>query len=113
MMEQAILIEMPIDMFWYDDPSYYWRYVNVYQQKQKAKAQEINDTSWLQGVYMLRAIVAALDGKKHKYPNKPLEYDDKRELTEQEKAVEATKLYKNLQNWTAGLKGKFSKDTNK
>lgn len=111
MMEQAIIMGMPIDLFWNDDPNYYWRYCEAYKQKEKNREKELNAYAWLQGAYIQRAIVAALDGKKNRYPDKPLESHVQEEMTVEQQHKEEAKLYKNLLNWSAGLKGKFSKDT--
>lgn len=111
MMEQAIIMGMPIDLFWNGDPTYYWRYCEAYKQKEERRSKEMNSFAWLQGSYIQRAIVAALDGKKNKYPAKPLENYVQEEMTVEQQQKEEAKLYKNLLNWSAGLKGKFSKDT--
>ena len=110
-MEQAIIIGMPMDLFWNDDPAYYWRYCEAYRQKEKKREEELNSFAWLQGAYIQRAIVAALDGKKSKYPDKPLETRSHEEMTVEQQRKEEAKLFNNLLNWSAGLKGKFSKDT--
>lgn len=105
MMQQAILINMPIDMFWDDDPEYYNIYYKAYIQSIENKYTEINTISWLNGVYVQRAVLSALDGKKHKYPDKPLERTrPNSELSPQEQHAEMINLHKQLKSWSAGFK---------
>lgn len=113
MMEQAILMNMPIDLFWYGEPRFYWVYARAHTERLKKDIKDKNEFAWLQGLYIAKAINSVLNGKKYKYPDRPFETEKNKELSDAEQAAEVTKMYKNLQNWTAGLKSRFSKDSKK
>lgn len=44
-----------------------------YEREIKLKAEEIEYSSWLNGMYVRIAVASALNGKKVKYPKKPLD----------------------------------------
>lgn len=44
-----------------------------YEREVKMRAEEIEYSSWLNGVYVRIAVASALNGKKVKYPKKPLD----------------------------------------
>lgn len=106
MLEQAIIIDMPVDLFWEGEPSIYDLYINAYTKKLTAHYDEINTMAWLNGIYVQRAMISVLDGKKYKYPEKPLERARKNEeLSPSEQQAEVINLHRQLKNWSAGFRG--------
>ncbi len=71
---------MPLQEFWNDDPDLLWTYRNLYVQKveQDVKLQQeiINYQSWLQGLYIQRAIASNFS-KEIKYFEKPIDFNEK------------------------------------
>jgi len=71
---------MPLQEFWNDDPDLLWTYRNLYIQRmeQDIKLQQeiINYQSWLQGLYIQRAIVSSFH-EKINYYDKPIDFNAK------------------------------------
>ncbi len=71
---------MPLQEFWNDDPDLLWTYRNSYMQKmeQDIKLQQeiINYQSWLQGLYIQKAIASNFS-KQVKYFEKPIDFNEK------------------------------------
>lgn len=63
------------------------------------RAKDVNETAWINGIYMCHAIGSCLS-KKAKYPSEPLEIvtkkEDTKELTKEEKTLQREKLIASL-----------------
>lgn len=63
---------MPLQEFWYENPDLLWVYRTSFDNKEKARSDEIDYQSWLIGCYVRQAVSSVLSNGKVKYPNKPL-----------------------------------------
>ena len=82
---------MTWDEFWYssiDRLEGYW-------QANQFSIERRNQELWLQGLYIRSAIASCLDGKKHKYPEKPMRIT---EMTEVEREAENKRKVAELRN---------------
>lgn len=79
-----------------------------YLEKSRLEAMRIDQQAWTQGLYILDAIRQALASKpKPIYPKEPylVKHEREQKQTEQDKTI---KLYKNLMNWSAGVKARLN-----
>lgn len=96
MFTQALIIEMPYDLFWYGETDIFYSYLDAYVKKQKNKYEEqvemINFQCWLAGFYIDYALACnPAMGKKQKYLEKPVDIkgkEEKKELTPEEKEAQ-------------------------
>lgn len=63
---------MPLQEFWYENPDLLWVYRTSFVNREKARNEEIDYLAWLIGVYTQYALASCFNGKKSRYPNKPL-----------------------------------------
>lgn len=85
----AITYGMSVKEFWEDDPDLFWAYRFSYFTKLKAEQEMFNNNAWLQGAYFHEAIIVALcnafSKQKVKYSEKPYGFEDRAEITEEQK----------------------------
>lgn len=71
---------MPLQEFWNDDPDLLWTYRDLYTKKMeqdiKLQQEMINYQSWLQGLYIQRAIASNFS-KQVRYFEKPIDFNAK------------------------------------
>lgn len=79
---------------------------NYYEKKAHIEAIRADQMAWTQGLYILDAIGQALSNK-HKYPEEPFLIKKEKEQKQNE-ADKTIKLYKNLKNWSAGVKARLN-----
>ena len=78
-------------------------YQDAYIEQRKEQIRSMEASAYMNGIYNLRSILAALNGSKSPYPEKPMliEKTDKvteeRELTEEEKIMYQKQLLMQLQ----------------
>lgn len=110
-LDNALLVGMTPDEFWYGDPELYYNYTRVYELKQKERQKEI----WTIGVRFCQALQSTLvfpagvvDGaairQMPKYPDCPYTDEIKEEYTEEEIAYLREKAYYNFKNWVDSFK---------
>ena len=85
----AITYGMSVKEFWEDSPDLFWAYRFSYFTKIKAEQEIFNNNAWLQGAYFHEAITVALCNafgkQKIKYSEKPYGYEERAEITEEQK----------------------------
>jgi hypothetical protein len=90
----AIMFGMSTQEFWKEDPDLLWTYRKVYTDKFKVQREISNQTAWINGMYVYKALNVALYNSFKKkeealaeYPDKPYELDSGKteEEIEQEK----------------------------
>ena len=88
----AIRIGMTPEQFWYDDPDYFWAYLEAYEQKTKLQFEYDNNVAFLQGQYFMAAIAQCLQftkTPKRIYPKKPFDIsNNKQEISKEQKYLE-------------------------
>lgn len=115
----AILIDMPLDIFWNDTPSFVVEFYEVYREKQKIKNQdkvtEMQFLAWQTGMYVRDSIISTVGnmfGKnKNKYPEIPYGMENKlpkqKDLTDEEKNNKLLQQnYLEMLKWGEFHKGK-------
>lgn len=85
----AITYGMSVKEFWEDDPDLFWAYRFSYFNKLKFEREIFNNNAWLQGAYFHEAITVALCNafgkQKVKYSEKPYGFNERAEITEEQK----------------------------
>lgn len=77
---------IPYETFWNLNPRIMSIYQEEYNRRVEEKAKLIDETAWLNGMYVIHAVRTALSPKKAKYPDKPYMQQEKVEpLSEEEK----------------------------
>ncbi len=71
-MPNALLYGVPYELFWHLNPAKLQPFKEAYQKKLEID----NQNAWLQGWYIRMAVGSVLDGKKCKYPDAPIGFDD-------------------------------------
>lgn len=93
---------MPYELFWKGSINAF----DYYEKKAHIEAVRADQMAWIQGLYILDAIGHALSDK-HKYPKES--YFIKQEKEQKQNEVDKTiKLYRNLKNWSAGVKARLN-----
>lgn len=97
MFTQALIIEMPYDLFWYGETDLFYNYLDAYVKKQKTSYEEeiekMNFQSWLAGFYIDYALACnPAMGKKRKYLSKPIDLSNKKEKKELTPEQEQAKM---------------------
>ena len=111
MSDNALLVGMSLDEFWFGDPELYFNYVRVYETRIKQEQQNI----WATGARVHQALESAIvfpagliDSKvmhsMPKYPECP--YSEKEEYTEEEKELEIKRAQIHFKNWVDSHKGR-------
>ena len=78
---RALLVGVSYSDFWGLTPRKLEAFYKSFQERQKAEADRDNQKAWLNGVYVFKAIVAALSSKQsNRYPTSPIhdETDEER-----------------------------------
>ncbi len=76
----AIKVGCPSSIFWDDDPSFFWDYVDAYIEAQEDKVTEMSQSmdyqAWLYGAYMVHALTnfGIMTSKPTSYPTEPFSY---------------------------------------
>lgn len=94
-----------------------YAYQDAYIEQKQEQLRIMEANAYMNGIYNLRSIMAALNGKKSPYPEKPMLFDkqekkieEERELTEEEKIQYQKQLLMQLQimqsNFETGKKKK-------
>lgn len=110
-MDNALLVGMTPDEFWFGDPELFYNYSRVYEQKFKLEQQNI----WQIGARMCQALgstvifpAGVVDAKSIKqmppYPECPYDDSADRELTEEEINYYQEKARINFTNWVNSFK---------
>ena len=92
----AILYGMSYDEFWNKDPELFFSYRFSYLKGLKIKREEMNYSSWLNGLYNYRAYAVALhnafDGKNNpmEYFKKPIDFDNEEDKQSKKQKEEET-----------------------
>lgn len=85
----AITYGMSVKEFWEDNPDLFWAYRFSYFNKLKFEREIFNNNAWLQGAYFHEAITVALcnafSKQKVKYSEKPYGFNERAEITEEQK----------------------------
>lgn len=111
MLDNALMVGMTPDEFWYGDPELYYNYVRVYENKVKFETQLV----WQIGARMCQALqstpvfpVGIIDGKvmnrMPKYPDCPYTDEIEEEYTEEEIELLRQRAYINFSNWVNSFK---------
>lgn len=81
-----------------------YAYQDAYIEKKKEEMRLIDASAYMNGIYNMRSIMAALNGRKSPYPENPMLIDkqeknvkEERELTEEEKVEYQKQLLMQLQ----------------
>lgn len=82
-MPNALLYGVPYELFWHLNP----RKLSPFKEAYQKKLEVDNQNAWIQGQYIRLAVGSVLDGKKCKYPEKPL--SDKRKTVSPEEGFMA------------------------
>lgn len=96
-----------------------YAYQDAYIEQRQEQLRIMEASAYMNGMYNLRSIMAALNGNKSPYPEKPMLFDkaekkveEERELTEEEKIKYQKQLLMQLQimqsNFETGKKKKLS-----
>lgn len=96
-----------------------YAYQDAYIEQRQEQLRVMEASAYMNGMYNLRSILAALNGNKSPYPEKPMLFDksekkveEERELTEEEKIKYQKQLLMQLQimqsNFETGKKKKLS-----
>lgn len=93
---------MPYELFWKGSIDAF----DHYAKKAYLESLRNDQQAWTQGLYILDAIGHALSDK-HKYPEEPFLIKKEKEQKQNE-ADKTIKLYKNLKNWSAGVKARLN-----
>ena len=103
--------------FFHSTPNDIEIYIHEYDSRRKneieIKADEIEYTAWLNGLYVRAAVSSVLNGRKSKYPKKPLNKQDiptNIEVTEDMPEVEKEKV---RQQFAENMRELFSKPNKK
>lgn len=99
-------IGMSYDEYWYGDPNLVISYFEAHKYRQKA----INERLWLQGLYFGHAVASVLNGRKSKYPEKPLDIYPK---TIEEKRAEAEEQRKKVIDFFNSYKQRWNNGNNR
>ena len=85
----AITYGMSVKEFWEDNPDLFWAYRFSYFTRLKSEQEIFNNNAWLQGAYFHEAVSVALCNafgkQKVKYSEKPYGFDERAEITEEQK----------------------------
>lgn len=98
-------IGMTYEEYWYKEPER----VKPYREAHLLKCKMRNQEMWVQGIYFISAIQAAMD-KKAKYPKEPLELYEK---TETEKKAIAEKERRKVIDYFTNLKKRWDNGTSR
>lgn len=100
----AIRYGIDIHTFWSLNPRIMYAYQDAYIEQKKEEIRLLDASAYMNGMYNIRAIMAALNGKKSPYPEKPAltdkqgkKLEEDRELTEEEKLQYQKQLLMQLQ----------------
>ena len=85
----AITYGMSVKEFWEDNPDLFWAYRFSYFTRLKSEQEIFNNNAWLQGAFFHEAVSVALCNafgkQKVKYSEKPYGFDERAEITEEQK----------------------------
>lgn len=107
---------MTSEEFWKDDPKLFSSYMKAYKRKIEQKAEMINQSSWIQGLYNYDGLYKALSGfgysflagkanpNKEGYPSKPYDLFGKEENNKIKEKQRMRELSQKTLNFWASIK---------